>query len=102
MIRYSKALSVLGFASLTTACMTEPPSPPAPPPLVSRACDAGPVQQYVGQSFATFTLSDVQIQSKSANARVIAPGTAVTSEFRADRVNVYVDQGNVVTRIVCG
>lgn len=102
MIRSLKTLAALGLASMSAACMVQPPAAPVPPPLVSRACDAGPVQQYVGRSFSTFTLSDVQIQSKSGTARTIAPGVAVSSEFRADRVNVYLDAGNVVTRINCG
>lgn len=102
MKRSLEIFAALGIVALTGGCMTEPPAPPTPPPLVSRACDAGPVQQYVGQSFATFTLTDIKIASKSATARTIAPGMAVSSEFQSDRVTVYLDSANVVTRIVCG
>lgn len=102
MIRLSKIAAGVALAMLTTACMTEPPAPTAPPPLVSTTCDAAPVQRYVGQSFSTFTLSDIRIATKSESVRSITPGMAVSSEFKADRVNVYLDASNIVTRIVCG
>ncbi len=102
MIRKSMIALGLGLVTLAAGCTAEPPSPTAPPPLVSTRCDATPVQQYVGQSFSTFTLSDIRIATKSTSARAIAPGTAVSSEFQADRVTVYLDQSNVVTKVVCG
>lgn len=35
-------------------------------------------------------------------ARVIAPGSVVTQDYRPDRANVYVDQSGNVTGILCG
>ena len=37
-----------------------------------------------------------------ATIRVIHPGTAVTKDFRVDRLNVDVDESGNVTRIYCG
>lgn len=38
----------------------------------------------------------------SQDVRVIQPGTAVTMDFRADRLNFWLDQRDVIERVVCG
>lgn len=35
-------------------------------------------------------------------SRIIPPDTAVTQDYRADRVNVDLDEDGVVTRVWCG
>lgn len=36
------------------------------------------------------------------NARVVAPNSAVTQDFRPDRVNVEVDDADIITGVRCG
>ncbi len=38
----------------------------------------------------------------SQDVRVIQPGTAVTMEFRADRLNFRLDDRDVIRQVVCG
>lgn len=36
------------------------------------------------------------------NVRVIEPGMAVTQDYRADRVNIEINQARVIARVWCG
>lgn len=64
---------------------------------VADACGAGALQGLVGQPLAA--LDAVRV---TGPLRVIAPGMAVTMDFRADRLNVEHDAARVITRISCG
>ena len=37
-----------------------------------------------------------------ATIRVIRPGDMVTKDYRTDRLNVELDENDVVTRVYCG
>jgi hypothetical protein len=43
-------------------------------------------------------VADMQVP---ASARVIAPGTAVTDDFRSNRLNIITDENGVVTALQC-
>lgn len=95
-------LAIVGTSLALTAC-AEPAAPPVPPPLVApKACNAERVQNFVGRLVSSFTLDEVRINANAQSSRLIAPGSAVSQDYRTDRVNVYVDTANVVARITCG
>jgi hypothetical protein len=101
-------LPALACAVLLSACgpaMTKPEATtPAPAPEApSRgSCDATKAQSFVGQKGS----ADVQEQARSASgasmARTLQPGQAITKEFNGERLNLYVDEANTITRINCG
>lgn len=101
-------LPALACAVLLSACgpaMTKPEqSEPAPAPAApSRgSCDATKAQSFVGQKGS----ADVQEQARSASgasmARTLQPGQPITKEFNGERLNLYVDEANTITRINCG
>jgi hypothetical protein len=41
-------------------------------------------------------------ESGAGLIRPIGPDTAVTRDFRPDRVNVEIDRNNTITRVSCG
>jgi hypothetical protein len=43
-------------------------------------------------------VSELQVP---ASARVIAPGTAVTDDFRSNRLNIITDENGVITALQC-
>jgi hypothetical protein len=43
-------------------------------------------------------VADMQVP---ANARVIAPGTAVTDDFRSGRLNIITDENGAITALQC-
>jgi len=97
-------LSLVTGLSLTVAACAEPAPEQTlvPPPRGSTQCDAGPAQRFIGQQLTSFTTSDIRIQSNAQSTRVLTPDMAATMDFRGDRVNIYLDKANVVTRITCG
>ena len=40
--------------------------------------------------------------ANDAKTRIIAPDVAVTTDFQTDRLNVFVDETGLITRISCG
>lgn len=70
------------------ACVAEPEQ---------NACGADGMQELVGRDkrvLATMTLP--------VGTRVIEPGTAVTEDYRSDRLNIDVDAGGTITGVWCG
>ena len=57
-------------------------------------CGASGLQSLVGQPFSE--------DAFSGDWRVIRPGLAVTQEYIAERLNVEVDENDVIVRINCG
>lgn len=58
------------------------------------ACGADALQPLVGTQVEEHDFAD--------GTRIIPPGTPVTMDFRADRLNVETDEGGTITRIYCG
>lgn len=56
---------------------------------------------WIGRPFAEAE-SGIMAGEGVATIRVIRPGTAVTKDFRIDRLNVDVDESGKITRIYCG
>lgn len=63
----------------------------------SDTCGAAGFQGLVGQQ-ARIAAMLILEQPK----RVIRPGTIVTRDFRAERINFAVDDAGLITRVTCG
>ena len=65
-----------------------------PNPPLAGPCTAGAAQAAVEKG---------RIAAGAQVTRVLRPGQQLmTMEFRADRLNLYVDAADVVTRVTCG
>lgn len=72
---------------------------PAPPP---GACDASAGQDMVGRK-ASAELGQQLLQATGARTlRWVPPRTAVTMDYRADRLTVSYDDDMIIERISCG
>src|SRR3546814_5427836 len=82
------------------------PAAPAPAPApadMATQCDADAAQSYIGQDASEATVAEAKAAAGATGAlRVIKPGQQVTMDFRADRLNVEVDDDNAIVRITCG
>ena len=87
-------LSAAGCASTETAPVEAPAAP--------AACDAAPAQSLVGQPASVALGVEVQRITGARTLRWLPPRTAVTMEYRADRVGVRYDDAMTVTGISCG
>ncbi len=76
---------------------SEPPILPALPPPDQDTCDANRYVSQIGQPATS--LERLMILGP---VRVIRPDTAVTMDFREDRINFYVDGSGLITNILCG
>jgi len=100
------ARTLLPMLALLLAGCTTPPadgdSAPAAAPAMSTQCRAERVQAFVGHAWSAALSEQARVDSASASVRVIRPGTAVTRDYRVDRLNLHLDGSGVVTRISCG
>lgn len=65
-------------------------------------CDASKVQSLVGQVLTEEMQRSALATSGSRSLRVIPPNTAVTMDYRADRLNIETDAAGKVTGVKCG
>ena len=83
---------LLTFLALLSAC-----APETVDPAVEDTCGASGLEHLVGQdmsALAAMTFPDTM--------RFIAPDTAITMDFQAERLNFDLDKAGVITRIWCG
>jgi Peptidase inhibitor I78 family len=101
-----KVIGALATAALTAcAPMAEseavaPPASDTTDPFTS--CDAAKGQYAVGQKFSDSLAAELKAKTGADKMRVIAPGMAVTMDFRGDRLNISYDSNMVINRVDCG
>ena len=107
-------------AMLLTACVSSqmPISPAnddvdaAPPPPTgapgaanddqSATCDLAAVQYAVGESFDEAKVSQLQSESSARQVRVLRPGDMATMDHRPDRLNIHLDEQDMIEELRCG
>ncbi|MGM0982547.1 MAG: I78 family peptidase inhibitor [Pseudomonadota bacterium] len=110
MLRVCKPwLTAVGLMLMTACSATNEstvPRDPAPePPRVNEgddACGAGRVQDRVGRAFDEALRASLREQSGAEALRVMRPGEAHTLDYRAERLNVRLDERGRITALDCG
>lgn len=99
-------IRLLAFAAVLplAACTQErtPVESTPQPPEAEMTCKAEAAQSYVGQT-ATPDLGGAIL--KAAGARTLRwgpPRSAMTMDYRVDRVNVMYDDAYKITQVTCG
>ena len=100
-----RLIAILPFT--LAACVTAPaPQAPGEPerrPVDAGAmCDAEPVQYHLGHTASQGMGAAMLAESGGRSLRWIAPRTAVTKDYRRDRLNVTYDDDMVITGAYCG
>jgi len=106
-------MAAMRFALLTagavvlSACATQPEAgggngAGAQPVAQGGRCDADAAQTVVGQPYAEALREQALKQSGARMVRVIRPGMAVTMDYREDRLNLELDEKDVVVSARCG
>ncbi|HVI98636.1 MAG TPA: I78 family peptidase inhibitor [Sphingomonas sp.] len=95
---------LLGAVALAACAQTSPPAeePPAPGGDVGLKCDADSLIDLVGQPASAELGATALERSHSRTLRWIQPGTAVTMDYRLDRLNIYLDDKNATSKFTCG
>ncbi|WNO52550.1 I78 family peptidase inhibitor [Stakelama saccharophila] len=88
-----------------TACATTaspPPAEQARPTPDAGQCDAGGLDDLVGQPANAELGAKARDRAGARTIRWIQPGMAVTMDYRSDRLNIHLDGQNMVERFRCG
>ena len=95
-------LPLLSTAALAlSACTTAPAPPPEMGAPEGAACDADAGQAFVGQKADAQTGSQLLSATGARQLRWVPPRTAVTMDFRPDRLTVSYDDDMVITQVSC-
>lgn len=68
----------------------------------ARRCDVARVDPLAGHAATPSNLDLARELSGADSVRVIAPGQPVTADYSASRLNLEVDENDVILRAACG
>lgn len=74
---------------------------PAPEAPAEDECGSSEVEGFVGQEATPAVRTGIQEKVGHDRIRWVGPDTAVTMDFRPDRLNVMLDEANVITGGKC-
>jgi len=94
-----RALTFLALAGAAAGCAPQKKAEPLPPMV---ECDANRVQDLRGKQRSPAVEADALARSGAKRVRWIEPGSAVTMDFRVDRLNLHIDAAGTITAARCG
>lgn len=100
MIRMLIPALALG-ACTPTAQQAADPATPSDAQQAGAQCDAGAIQDLIGQNAEAVT-NDAKTRSGAETVRRYTTGSPVTMDFRPDRLNIETDAAGVVVKLGCG
>ncbi|KPF87145.1 hypothetical protein IP81_18800 [Novosphingobium sp. AAP83] len=82
--------------------MAQRPAPQKQGTRQPDTCGSHTVTRFVGSDATPSVRHAITVASGQEQIRWIKPGTAVTQDFRADRLNVILDQAGRILTMRCG
>ena len=99
-IRMIIIAAALPLAACASAGYEADPAPVPPPPEMT--CNADGAQSFVGRT-ASAEIGAALLRATGARTlRWVAPGMAVTMDYRPDRLTVSYDNSYKIERVSCG
>lgn len=92
-------LPLVAAAGLVQGCTTMAPPAPARGPCV---VDGGAKMRYAGVKFRERLRPEIERATHAAMSRVLRPDDAATMDFRAERLNILLDDGGQIDGLRCG
>ncbi|MCT2400536.1 I78 family peptidase inhibitor [Novosphingobium mangrovi (ex Huang et al. 2023)] len=84
------------------ACSTETPPPaPTPAPPTPQGCGAEQLGAYVGQPASDAVLARIREWRGDKPIRVLKPGSAMTMDYRPERLNIFLDDKGMIEKFQC-
>jgi hypothetical protein len=96
-----RAILLLVGSAVLSACATSSPPESAPPARHPGQCKAEAGQHLIGSAASAETGAELLRLTGATTLRWVPPRTAVTMDFRADRLTVSYDDDMAITRISC-
>lgn len=75
---------------------------PAAPANPNGVCNAELVQGMLGQTATAEQVEQARQHAGARSVRVLAPGDAVTLDYNSQRLNIDIDEAEVIQQINCG
>ena len=97
---FAALLGTIALTGCTTA--TPPPLEEHPVREPTGECDASGVQNHLGHVASSASGAQLLAATGATSLRWVPPRTAVTMDYRHDRLTVSYDDDFVIVRIVCG
>ncbi|HEX2624151.1 MAG TPA: I78 family peptidase inhibitor [Sphingomicrobium sp.] len=94
--------SVMIVPALLAACSTAPAQTPVHGETPGHTCKTEGTDQFVGQTRSDEIAAEIKRVSNAAVLRWAPPGVMLTMDYRADRVTVWLDPANKITKLRCG
>lgn len=91
---------ILAAPFALAACATTT-SAEEPRPRAEGECDAAKAQHLIGQKATAETGAELMRLTGARTLRWVPPRTAVTMDFRADRLTVSYDDAMLIERVSC-
>lgn len=96
-------LPAVALSTLLAACTTTAAPPmPDPQPPSQDSCNADAARPLLGQPATPANVERARQLAGARMARVLKPGQMVTMEYIEGRLNIDVDDRNVITHVRCG
>ena len=93
-------LAGLALLALLAGCSSQPASRSAAE--ISGDCNVDKLSGVLGQSASAALIEQVQRQANAKTLRVLAPGDAATMDYNPQRLNIDIDESEVIIRLTCG
>lgn len=101
----NRALPAMLFGAIVLAgCSSadKPAESPAAAAPETGRCNAGAVQSLVGKPLSQALVEQARRDSGAQSARALHPHDAVTLEYNSQRLNINVDDSEIVRGLNCG
>lgn len=97
-----RMLAIAAALPLAACSSSEAPVESTPPPPAEMTCKADAVQSYIGHKATPEAGVTLLKLSGARTLRWGPPRSAMTMDYRQDRLNVMYDDAYVITQITCG
>jgi uncharacterized lipoprotein YajG len=96
--------AVVALAGCSSKDSSSDAAPPATDnaPAMTGSCNAKAVQSIVGQVVTPTLTEEARRDAGASVARVLTPHQPVTMEYNSQRLNIDVDDNQVVKQVSCG
>jgi hypothetical protein len=102
-----RALALIALFALTACANPEREAPYSTTPMPEKEaggfeCSAEAAQYAVGRKTSLELATELMKKTGSRTLRWIPPRSAVTMDFRSDRLNIAYDDDMIITMVNCG
>jgi hypothetical protein len=93
---------ILLAPALLSACSTAPAAPVVHGETPGHVCQEAETDAFIGKVKTSDTGASIKRATNAAVLRWAPPGVMLTMDYRSDRVTVWLDPANKITKIHCG